>query len=314
MFLTIPASRFFMSTRPPIPPALALVVGVAAVSFGAIFLRLAGEETPVLVKSLFRVGLATLVLLPFSLKTAPSEWRLLTRRDWLLVLGAGVFLAIHFITWVASLNHTTVASSVVLVTTNPLWVALLTPFVSTERVSRRTWIGIVLSFAGSAVIGWGDFGTGPEALWGDALALMGALAAAGFLLIGRQVRQKLSLLAYVVPMYGMGALVLLLLVVAQGLPLTGYDTMTYVWLVAVALVPQLIGHTSYNWALQWFSPSLIAVTLLGEPILSTIWAYFFLNEAVALTTFYGGAFILAGIFFAVQGEQRATIATEPILE
>jgi drug/metabolite transporter (DMT)-like permease len=303
-----------MVSRPPIPPALALFVGVVAVSFGAIFLRLAGEETPVLVKSLYRVGVATLVLLPFALRTARPEWQQLTRRDWGLVLVAGVFLAVHFITWVASLNHTTVASSVVLVTTNPLWVALLTPFVSTERVSRRTWAGILLSFAGSAVIGWGDFGTGLEALWGDALALMGALSAAGFLLIGRQVRQKLSLLAYVVPMYGTGALVLLFLTLLQGLPLTDYDSITYLWLFAVALVPQLIGHTSYNWALQWFSPSLIAVTLLGEPILSTIWAYLFLNEGVAVTTFYGGALILVGIFFAVQGERRTAPATEPVLE
>ncbi len=303
-----------MSSRPPIPPVLALVIGVVAVSFGAIFLRLAGESTPVLVKSLYRVGLATLVLLPFALRSARPEWRNLTARDLGLVVVAGTFLAIHFMTWVASLNHTTVASSVVLVTTNPLWVALLTPFVSSERVSRRTWIGIVLSVAGSAVIGWGDFGTGAEALWGDALALMGALSAAGFLLIGRRVRQKLSLLAYVVPMYGTGAVVLLGLVLIQQLPLTGYSPTTYFWLVAVALVPQLIGHTSYNWALQWFSPALIAVTLLGEPMLSTLWAYLFLHEAVAPATFYGGALILMGVFFAVQGERGSTARPQPVLE
>jgi drug/metabolite transporter (DMT)-like permease len=303
-----------MASRPAVPPALALLIGVIAVSFGAIFLRLAGEDTPVLIKSLYRVGLATLVLLPFALKSARPEWKQLTRRDWLLVAVAGTFLAIHFITWVASLNHTTVASSVVLVTTNPLWVALLTPFVSTERVSAQTWAGILLSVGGSAVIGWGDFGTGAEALWGDALALMGALSAAGFLLIGRRVRQKLSLLAYVVPMYGTGALVLLVLALLQGLPLVGYDTMTYGWLIAVALVPQLIGHTSYNWALQWFSPSLIAVTLLGEPILSTLWAYLFLNESVAPSTFYGGALILVGVFFAVRGEQRSATPLQVVSE
>lgn len=303
-----------MPSRPPIPPALALLIGVVAVSFGAIFLRLAGDDTPVLIKSLYRVGLATLLLLPFALRTARPEWQKLTRREWLLVVGAGGFLALHFMTWIASLNYTTVASSVVLVTTNPLWVALLTPFVSTERVSARTWAGILLSVAGGAVIGWGDFGTGTEALWGDALALMGALSAAGFLLIGRRVRQKLSLLAYVVPMYGSGAVVLLLLALLQQLPLVGYDNMTYVWLVAVALIPQLIGHTSYNWALQWFSPSLIAVTLLGEPMLSTLWAYLFLNESVAPATFYGGALILVGVFFAVQGEQRAATTPQAVLE
>lgn len=303
-----------MISRPPIPPALALFVGVVAVSFGAVFLRLAGESTPVLVKSLYRVGVATLILLPFALRTAPAEWKQLTRRDGLLVLVAGAFLAVHFMTWIASLNHTTVASSVVLVTTNPLWVALLTPFVSTEKVSKQTWLGILLSFAGSAVIGWGDFGTGSEALWGDALALMGALSAAGFLLIGRRIRQKLSLLAYVVPMYGTGALLLLALVLVQGLPIVGYTPMTYLWLFAVALIPQLIGHTSYNWALQWFSPALIAVSLLGEPILSTLWAYLFLNESVASATFYGGALILIGVFFAVQGEKDSNAKPQPILE
>lgn len=292
-----------MSSRPPVPPALALGVGVIAVSFGAIFLNLA-DEVPVLVKSLYRVGLATLVMLPFALATARHEWQQLSRRDWLLVLAAGGFLALHFVTWVSSLQYTTVASSVVLVTTNPLWVALLTPFVSSERVTRRAWIGILMSVVGSAVIGWGDFAVGGMALWGDALALMGAISAAGFLLIGRRVRQKMSLLGYVVPMYGTGALVLLVLVLLQGQPLVGYSGEMYLWLIMVALVPQLIGHTSYNWALQWFSPSLIAVTLLGEPILSTLWAYLFLNQPVPLTTFYGGALILAGIFFALQGESR----------
>lgn len=287
--------------RPAVPPALVLAIAVFAVSTGAIFARLA-TEAPALVIAAYRTGLATLVLLPIAWRRAGGEIRALPTRDLRLALGAGFFLALHFATWISSLDYTTVASSVVLVSTTPIWVGLLTPLVSNDRLSRLTVVGIALSVLGGIVISAGDFRIGGQALLGDALALAGAVAAALYLLIGRRLRQRLSLVGYVVLCYGAAALILLALITLLGLPLLGFSRETYLWLVALALVPQLIGHSGYNWALGFFSATLIAVSLLGEPIGSTILAYLILGESVTSVTLVGGAVILLGIYFAARGE------------
>ncbi|MBA3534489.1 MAG: DMT family transporter, partial [Ardenticatenales bacterium] len=153
---------------------------------------------------------------------------------------------------------------------------------------------------------------GGTALFGDGLALLGAISAAFYLLIGRRLRQQLSLVPYVVLCYGTAALLLLVLVLVLRLPLTGHGSSTYLWLLAAALIPQIIGHSSYNWALEWFSASLIAVTLLGEPIISTILAYFILGEKVTTLTLGGAALILLGVFFAARGEAHQSAAQEAL--
>nr|WP_290668637.1 DMT family transporter [Ardenticatena sp.] len=287
--------------RPPFPPMAALLVGVVAVSTGAIFIRLA-DEAPALVIAAYRVGLAVLILLPLAWWRARDELRQLSWQAIRPALLAGIFLAIHFITWVSSLDYTTVASSVVLVNTNPLWVALLTPFVSHDRLSRRAVIGIIVSVIGGIIIGAGDFAIGGQALWGDLLAILGSISAALYILMGRRLRQHLSLMAYVTLCYGAAAVVLWGLVLALGYPITGYHPATYGWFLAMALIPQLIGHSAYNWALEWFSAGVIAVSLLGEPIGSTLLAYFILGEAVTLPKILGGAFILCGIYIVTRAE------------
>lgn len=286
--------------RLPFPPALGLAVGLISVSLGAIFFRLA--DAPPLVESAYRTGLATLMLLPFALANHRAELRGLTRGQLGLALLGGAMLAIHFAAWTASLDFTTVASSTVLVSTHPIFVALLTPFISTDRIGRLTVFGILLSVVGSMVIGWGDMQIGGQALIGDALAVVGALGAALYFLIGRRLRATLSLLPYIVLCYGMAALFLLGTVLALGLPLTGYTQGTYVALFFVALVPQVLGHSSFNWALGYFSATLVAVVLLGEPILSTIWAFLFLNETPPAALFQGAALILLGVYLAARGE------------
>lgn len=285
-------------------PALALVVGVLAVSTGAIFVRLA--DAPSLVIAAYRCTLATLLLAPLALTSGRAELAALGRREWALALASGFFLALHFATWISSLEYTSVASSVLLVNTNPIWVGLLTPFLSDDRITRLTAVGILLSVLGGAIVGWGDVRLGGAALWGDGLALLGAITVTFYIFIGRRLRRTLSLLPYVVLSYGAAALVLLALVALFRLPLFGYSVETYGWLLALAVVPQLIGHSSYNWALGWFSASLIAVTLLGEPIISTLLAWFILGEAVQTSTLQGGALVLLGIYLAARGERRAT--------
>lgn len=288
--------------RPSFNPSLALISGVLAVSTGAIFARLA--EAPALVIAAYRVGLASLILAPIAWWQARDELLGLEKKEYLLALLSGLFLALHFTTWISSLNYTSVANSVVLVNTNPLWVGLLAPAISKDRLTSMTKLGIVISVIGGVVIGAGDFALGGQALWGDFLALVGSVCAAMYLLLGRNLRRKLSLLAYVILCYGSAAIILWASVIALRLQVVGFTSGTYAAFAGMALISQIIGHTSYNWALKWFSASLIAVSLLGEPIGATILAYIIFDEGLTWTKFVGGSLILAGIYLAARGEKQ----------
>ena len=288
--------------NPPINPYLALVSGILAVSTGAIFARLA--DAPALVIAAYRVGLATLVLAPIAWWKARDEMRNLSAAELRAAVLAGLFLALHFGAWISSLSFTSVANSVVLVNTNPLWVGLLAPVITGERIRPAVFVSIIISIAGAAIIGAGDAAIGGRALLGDGLALVGGICASGYLLLGRNLRQKLSLLAYIFTCYGSAAIILWIVVLALGLPITGFGSETFILFWAMALIPQLIGHTSYNWALKWFSTSLIAVSLLGEPIGSTILAYLIFDEGLTWQKIVGGLLILSAIYIAGSSEKR----------
>lgn len=290
-------------TAPAFNPYFALVIGVLAVSTGAIFARLA--DAPALVIAAYRVGLAFLILAPLAWFKARHEIIALSKRELMLAAVSGFFLAMHFATWISSLNYTSVANSVVLVNTIPLWVGLLTPLIVKERVKRATVFGIIISLIGGTIIGYGDFATGGKALLGDALALIGSMCAAVYLLLGRSLRRKLSLLPYIFICYGSAAVILWIIVICLGLPIFGFNQTTIYALWGMALISQLTGHTSYNWALKWFSAGLIAVSLLGEPIGATILAYIIFDEGLNAYKVIGGIFILAAIYIAASSEGKA---------
>jgi drug/metabolite transporter (DMT)-like permease len=285
----------------PFNPYVVLIGGIIGVSTGAVFARLA--DAPALVTAAYRVGLAALILIPLAGWKARDELRQLSTRDIKLAMLSGFFLAMHFASWISSLDYTAIANSVVLVNTIPLWVGLLTPLITGDRIQKPTVISICLSVIGGAIIGFGDFATGGQALWGDFLALVGAFSAAIYLLLGRNLRRKLSLLSYVAVCYGSAAFILWLIVLLLKLPITGYSTQTVAAFWAMALISQILGHTSYNWALKWFSTGFIAVALLGEPIGSTILAYILFDEGLTGLKFMGGLFILSAIYMAALGEK-----------
>lgn len=289
-------------SQPPFNPYFALISGVLAVSTGAIFARLA--DAPALVIAAYRVGIAALILAPIAWWKARDELSKLSGRDLKMAVLSGFFLALHFATWISSLDYTSVANSVVLVNTNPLWVGLFTPLIVKERVKRATIVSIVISVIGGTIIGFGDFATGGKALLGDALALSGSICAAVYLLLGRNLRRHLSLLSYIFVCYSSAALILWVIVLSLGLPITGFNTTTVAAFWGMALISQLIGHTSYNWALKWFSAGLIAVSLLGEPIGATILAYIIFDEGLTAYKIIGGAFILTAIYIAAASENR----------
>jgi drug/metabolite transporter (DMT)-like permease len=293
--------------------ALAIFVAILAVSTASIFIRFAQQDAPSLVIAAIRLTLASLTLAPFALLQHRDEIRSLSRREWLLAALSGIFLSIHFASWITSLEYTTVVSSVVLVSTGPLWVALLSPIFLKETPSRWVWIGMTLALLGGLIVGLGDscavsgisLACPPlsdllagSAFWGNFLALLGAWTVAGYLMIGRNLRAKISLIPYIFIVYSIAAIALLVYVGVAKQPLLGYPQLTYLWLLCLALIPQLIGHSTYNWALRYMPASLVSVTTLGEPIGSAILAFFLLGESPSALTLLGGAFILAGIYLA----------------
>ncbi|HEY90360.1 MAG TPA: DMT family transporter [Dehalococcoidia bacterium] len=284
-----------------------LVVGVISVSFAAIFIRLA--DAPPLVIAAYRLCLASLVVVPAAWIRSRKELQNLTRREVILALLSGAFLALHFGLWIASLSYTSVASSVVLVTANPVFVSIASYLLFRERLGKQVIAGIVVCLAGAVLIGYGNWQLGPQQLLGGVLALLGALAVAGYLLIGRRLRQNISILSYAALTYSSAALLLLAAALVAGYSLFGYSPTTYGMMVLLAVVPQLLGHTSLNWSLRFVSATLVTIAVLGEPVLATAFAFAILDEAPTITEIIGGTLILAGIFVAFRksgGGWRAT--------
>ncbi len=290
-------------TGPPVAPLLVLSLGVVAISFGAIFVRLA--EAPALVTAAYRVGLASILLAPAACWRSRDELVGLGRRDLALATLAGLFLALHFATWIASLDYTSVANSVVLVNTNPIWVGLLGPLLTKERLRRRTAGCILLSVIGVFIIGWGDLATGGAALYGDLLALAGSLCAAFYLLIGRTLRSRLSLLAYIMVCYGSAAVFLWTAVLGLTIEFTGFSATTWAAFAGMAVFSQLVGHSSYNWALKWLSTSTVAISLLGEPIGASILAWVIFGEALTAAKLVGGVLVLTAIYLIAREEMHS---------
>jgi drug/metabolite transporter (DMT)-like permease len=218
-----------------------------------------------------------------------------------LALASGAFLAVHFGTWITSLEYTSVASSVVLVSTSPLWVALAARVFLGEPLTLRLLAGLSLAMGGGAVISLAEAPSAISSrpLLGNALALAGALAVSGYWLIGRQLRRRLSLVPYVTLVYGSAALVLLAAALLFHQPLTGFKPATYGWFLLLALLPQLLGHSSFNWALRHLPVAYVAIATLGEPVGAAFLAYLALGEIPSPLKVGAGVLILAGIYLAL---------------
>jgi len=285
-----------------------LASGVVAVAFAAIFIRLA--DAPSLVIAAYRLSIAALVLSPIAWLRTRKEIRRLSRRELLLAVASGAFLALHFGLWIASLDYTTVATSVVLVTATPIFAAVASYFLFKERVTARIITGICISIAGAVVIGFTNWQAGGQSLLGALLSLGGALAVTGYLLIGRRLRQNMGLLTYIFLTYTTAAVCLLAVALISGLNLSGYPSMTYLWFVLLALVPQLLGHSSLNWSLRFVPATMVTIAVLGEPVGATILAFFILKETPAVMEISGGVLILLGIAIAFTAPQMVNPKSE----
>lgn len=290
-------------TRVSFSVYLALFGAVGVISFASILIKLA--DAPVLIIAAYRLGIASLILVPLAATRRRTELQRLSLQDWGLSLLSGAFLSLHFIAWIASLKYTSVASSVVLVATNPIFVGLGAALFLKERLPPLLIAGILVSTLGGVVIGSDDFRLGGQALYGDLLALLGAIAHSGYLLIGRRVRQGTSALAYITLVYGTAAVLTLLAALLARMSWTGYTAQTYAMIALLALGPQLLGHTAYNWALRYVSAAVVAVVILAEPVGATALAYVLLGESLTQTKTLGSLLTLLGIYLAVRAGRPA---------
>jgi len=274
---------------------------VAAISLAAPMIRLA--QAPSLAIAFLRLAFASALLAPFALAREGKTMAALPKREILLLALSGLFLALHFATWISSLALTSVASSVVIVATQPIFAALFGFLFLKERMPWLSVLGLVLAISGSAVIGAGDFSGGAKPLLGDLLSLSGAIFVAGYLLVGRVLRKSLPILAYIFPVYLFAALFLGLICLVSRTPLGPFPGMAYLWIFLLALVPQTLGHSLYNWALAHVKAYVVGVAVLGEPLGAAILAVFLFKEIPGPAIFLGAGLILIGVFLALYKER-----------
>ncbi|WP_426964281.1 DMT family transporter [Haloparvum alkalitolerans] len=276
---------------------------VLAISTGAILVRL--SEAPSSVAAFYRVLFTTLPLLPVALWRYREDFRRLTPRDLGFAVLSGVALAIHFAAWFESLSWTSVAASVTIVQAQPVFVAAGAWLFLQETVTRRMTVGIAVAVCGVVVMSLGDFLggvlVGAAPLYGNALALLGAVTAAGYVLAGRSLRARVSLVPYVVVVYAVCSVALLGVVLAGGHSLTGYPMDEWAIFAGLALGPGLFGHTVINWALGHLESSVVSVSMLGEPVGATLLALVILAEVPTGYTVAGGTVVLVGILLTAQG-------------
>lgn len=286
-------------------PYLVLSAGVIAVSIAAVFIKL--SSAPSLVIASYRMLLAFLCLMPWAVVRYGRELRHWRRSDLLLTILSGVFLALHFASWISSFQYTSVASSTTLVSTQPIFAVALSYLLFRERVTRRQLSGVLLAFTGSMIIGLTDatHGLTSASLWGDTLAVLGAVFAALYFLCGRAVRQRVAVIPYATLAYGVSAATLLLIAGASGVALYPYSLREFLLFAGLAVICTVIGHSSLNWALEYLPATAVGVAVLGEPIGASIWAVLLFGEIPSAGQLAGGALLLAGIMlFMYQGKHR----------
>ncbi len=284
-----------------------LTIGIFAVSTAAILIRLANTSAGVsnvgfsLVLAAMRLSIAAMVLVPtWQGFQSPSNSALG------FAIAAGLALAIHFATWISSLSYTSIAASTTLVTTNPIWVMLLSWLWLKEKPTRATFLGFIVAFAGGILIGFDNTSNdGRNPMLGNGLAIVGAWAASVYILFGRAAQQRgFSIRNYITIVYSVAAIVLLPLPFFAGASYVGYPTSTYGYIALMALLPQLIGHTSFNWAVRYLPPTLVTLVILLEPVGSTILATFLFREIPSDRVLIGAVILLIGVAIAIMGNAR----------
>lgn len=291
--------------KPTIHPYIPIIIGVFSVALSAIFVKMTSADSGV--TAFYRMLFSIVIMSPVFFLKYTHEIKKLSKRDWTFTTIAGVFLAFHFILWFESLNYTSVASSTVLVTLQPLFAFAGTYFFFKEKLSLKTLVAGAIAISGSVLIGYGDFKLSGSALLGDLLALIACALITAYLLFGQDVRKRLSLVTYTFVVYGISTITLFFYIIFKGESFGPYPASEWMWFLLLALIPNLLGHTLFNWALKWVSTNVISIAILFEPIGAAILAYFILGEYLSLSQIVGGSIVLAGITLFIADYQKIKI-------
>lgn len=288
--------------QPKINPYFVIAIGVVSVSSSAIFVKLATAESAII--AFYRLMFTVLLMLPLFLMKYRMELTKVKKIDWLLASTAGIFLAFHFILWFESLTYTSVASSTVLVTLQPIFAFAGAYFFYKERFSVKAILSGVVAVLGSLLISWGDFRVSGLALIGDLLAIIACGLITAYLLLGQTVRKRLSSITYTFIVYSASTITLFIYAWAVGNSFGPYPASDWIYFILLAIFPNLLGHSLFNWSLRWVSTTTISMAILLEPIGAALLAYWLLGETIQWTQAVGGAIILASLMIFLRDEQN----------
>ncbi len=286
---------------------LVLLIGILSVSLSSILIKLT-YDVPAIIISSYRLLIASLILVSYAkLKKISIETK--TGRDLIIAIISGLFLSLHFITWIASIKYTSIASSVTLVATSPVFVIIISFLLFGERPSLITLIATVVAILGTALISYSDKNIAssskyPAPLFGDFLALLGAFAVSIYFISGSHLRKYMQTFQYITLVYSSAALFTTIFALLSSKPFTGYRTASYIYMILMAVVPQLFGHTSFNWALKHLKASAVAISVLGEPIGATILAYIFFHQTVSQLKLLGMAMVILSIAVSIKTSRQ----------
>lgn len=284
-------------TKPKINPYIPIAIGVLSVALSAIFVKFTVADSGVV--AFYRMLFSVLFMAPLFFMKYRGEVKELSKKDWILSAVAGVFLALHFVLWFESLNYTSVASSTVLVTLQPIFAFVGTYFIFKEKISGKAILSAAIAITGSFIISWSDFQIGGSALYGDLLALIACAFITIYLLFGQEVRKRISLMTYTFIVYSISTLTLFIYVVAKGASFGPYPQMEWMWYILLALIPNFLGHTLFNWAIKYVSTNAISIAILFEPVGATILAFYIFNESLTSAQLTGGIIVILGILLFV---------------
>ena len=276
-----------------INPYIPIIIGVISISLSAIFVKLAEAESGVI--AFYRMLFSVLIMSPLFFLKYKHELKSLNKKDWLFTSVAGVFLAFHFILWFESLNYTSVASSTVLVTLQPIFALAGTYLFFKEKISVKAIVATVVAISGSILIAWGDFKISGDAFYGDVLALIACAFITGYFLFGQEVRKRLSLITYTMVVYSVSTIVLFLYVLIVDQSFGPYDSNEWLLFLLLAIVPNLLGHNLFNWAIKYVSTNIISISILFEPIGATLLAFIIFGEYLTYIQVLGGVIVIVGI-------------------
>lgn len=292
---------------PPFNPYLAVAIGVIAVSSTAVLVKLAGNAPAGIIAN-YRLLFAVILIVPLIFTKYRHEFKYLNKKDWIFTVFAGLFLALHFVLWFDSFNYTSVVSSVVLVTLQPIFAFIGTYLFFKERFSFAAVVSLIIAIFGSLIIGYGDYQISGLALFGDILAILGAIAVTAYFLFGRQVRKKTSYITYTFIVYGVSSIALVIYNLFMQNAFIGYSQSQWWVFIALALIPTFLGHSVFNWAFKWLSTSTISFAFVLEPVVATILAVLIIREQITATQLLGGTVVIFGLLlFSVATSRKRTV-------